>query len=180
MVYLGRGLHIYERLIAILATLVLADLTHRFIEQPLRHRKISPEKVVTGALIASITATTVGLLISMSANSTITLRTGESYSLAQILEKPKVYLDGCHVNNGEVLSGTCTYGPNSPAKVVLFGDSHAAQWMPALEKMAYAENFQLISLTKSACPGPAVAKVETGAYKNADCTEWRKNSIARI
>lgn len=96
------------------------------------------------------------------------------------MEKPKVYLDDCHVNSGETLSNDCTYGPNSPNKIVLFGDSHAAQWMPVLEELAYERNFQLISLTKSACPGPAVAKVESGNYKNADCSEWRKNSIARI
>jgi hypothetical protein len=52
--------------------------------------------------------------------------------------------------------------------------------MPVLEKLAFEKNFTLISLTKSACPGPAVAKVESGGYKNADCEEWRKNSIARI
>jgi hypothetical protein len=96
------------------------------------------------------------------------------------MEKPKVYGDDCHVNNGETLSGDCSYGPDSPTKVVLFGDSHAAQWMPVLEKLAYDQNFTLISLTKSACPGPAVVKVETGAYKNADCDTWRRNSIARI
>ena len=180
MVYLGRGLHIYERAIAIIATLILADLTHRFIEQPLRHRNIPARKVVFGAVLASLIATATGVAISSSANSTITLATGQQYSLAQIMEKPKVYLDNCHVNNGEIISGDCSYGPLSPTKIVLFGDSHAAQWMPVLEKLAYEKNFTLISLTKSACPGPAVVKVETGAYKNADCSTWRENSIARI
>ncbi len=180
MVYLGRNLHIYERAIAILLTLLLADLTHRFIEQPLRHLTLSPRKVVTFAVIASLVATGTGTAIAMSANNTITLKSGEKYSLAQIMQKPQVYLDDCHVNNGETLSGPCTYGPESPTKVVLFGDSHAAQWMPVLEKLAYAKNFQLISLTKSACPAAAVVKIENGPYKNADCSQWRENSIKRI
>jgi hypothetical protein len=94
--------------------------------------------------------------------------------------KPQVYLDDCHVNNGETVSGDCTYGPVSDNKIVLFGDSHAAQWMPVLEELAYKKNFQLISLTKSACPAAAVLKVESGEYKNADCSKWRENSIARI
>jgi hypothetical protein len=180
MVYLGRGLHIYERALAILATLLLADLTHRYIEQPLRHITLSPKKIVTVAVIASLLATGTGVAITASANNTITLSSGESYSLEEIMAKPKVYLDDCHVNNGETVSGDCSYGPDSPTKVVLFGDSHAAQWMPVLEELAYEKNFTLISLTKSACPGPAVVKVETGAYKNADCSAWRENSIARI
>jgi peptidoglycan/LPS O-acetylase OafA/YrhL len=180
MVYLGRGLTIYERALAIIGTLVLADLTHRFIEQPLRHISLSPRKIVTGAVLASIIATGTGLSITASANNTITLSSGESYSLAEIMVKPEVYLDDCHVNNGETLSNDCTYGPVSDKKVVLFGDSHAAQWMPVLKELAFEKNFQLISLTKSACPAAAVVKVESGEYKNADCAQWRSNSIARI
>jgi peptidoglycan/LPS O-acetylase OafA/YrhL len=180
MVYLGRGLHIFERALAILGTLLLADLTHRFIEQPLRHITIAPRKIVITAVAASLIATTTGVAISYSANNTITLSTGEQYSLEEIMAKPEVYLDDCHVNNGETISGECTYGPESPTKVILFGDSHAAQWMPVLEELAYKKNFELISLTKSACPGPAVVKVESGEYKNADCSQWRENSIARI
>jgi hypothetical protein len=97
-----------------------------------------------------------------------------------LTERPIVYDDNCHANNGETKSNDCTYGPNSNRKIVLFGDSHAAQWQPVLAKLAEEEGFQLVSLTKSACPGPAVLKVESGNYKNADCDAWRQNSIARI
>jgi peptidoglycan/LPS O-acetylase OafA/YrhL len=179
MVYFGRGLSIIERAIAILATVLLADLTHRYIEQPLRHISLSPRKIVYGAIAATLIATGTGLAISTTARD-ITLSTGETYTLTEIMERPQVYLDDCHVNNGEVESGDCSYGPTSDRKIVLFGDSHAAQWMPTLEKMAYEQNFTLISLTKSACPAPAVVKIESGGYKNADCSEWRKNSIDRI
>ena len=83
--------------------------------------------------------------------------------------------------NGQTQSPECTYGVRgSVKKIVLFGDSHAAQWFPALEKIALARGYELISLSKSACPGPAVKKVEPGAYKNADCSAWRSNAIARI
>lgn len=180
MVYLGRGLSIYERALAIIGTLVFADLTHRYIEQPLRHISLSPKKIISGAVVASLIATGTGLAISASANNMITLSSGESYSLEEIMVKPQVYLDDCHVNNGETVSGDCTYGPASDKKIVLFGDSHAAQWMPVLEELAYKKNFQLISLTKSACPAAAVVKVESGEYKNEDCSKWRENSIARI
>lgn len=180
MVYFGRGLSIIERVFAVIATLVFADLTHRFIEQPLRHISLSTRKIITGAIAASLIATGTGLAISATANDTITLNTGETYSLTEILERPKVYIDGCHVNNGETLSGDCTYGPKTDRTIVLFGDSHAAQWMPVLEKLAFKKNFTLVSLTKSACPAAEVVKVEANGYKNADCSAWRKNSIARI
>jgi hypothetical protein len=97
------------------------------------------------------------------------------------MEKPIVYEDHCHVNNGETTSPECRYGTiGSQRKIVLFGDSHAAQWMPTLEKLGREKGFELISLTKSACPGPAVKKVDTGEYKNADCFAWRNYAFKRI
>ena len=35
-------------------------------------------------------------------------------------------------------------------------------------------------MTKSACPGPAVRKVDQGSYKNSDCSAWRSNVYKRI
>jgi peptidoglycan/LPS O-acetylase OafA/YrhL len=180
-VYLGRGLHIFERAICIAFTLYFADRTHVWIEEPLRHISLSPKRITRLAVAATTLSVATGLLIYSTYSDTISIPNGQKVNLAQILEKPVVYTDGCHVNNGETISGNCTYGSKgSPKKIVLFGDSHAAQWFPALEKLALSRNFELISLTKSACPGPAVLKVDTGAYKNADCSSWRENSYKRI
>ena len=180
-VFFGRGLHIYERALCILATLLLAHLTHRFIEEPLRHKQLPRKAIIRLSSLATVISLILGISIYATHSDQIRLADGKSYSLAKILEKPKVYNDGCHVNNGETKSPDCIYGVRgAKIKIVLFGDSHAAQWFPALEKLALAKNFELISLTKSACPGPAVIKVNTGNYKNADCSAWRTNSYRRI
>ena len=181
MVFFGRDLHIYERALCVLATLLFADLTHRYIEEPLRHATLSPRTIVRGGVSATLISLTLGLAINSSSSDLITLEDGSQYSLAEIMKKPIVYDDGCHVNNGETTSPDCTYGVRgADRKIVLFGDSHAAQWFPTLEKLAREKNFELISLTKSACPGAAVLKVETGEYKNADCSAWREHAYKRI
>ncbi len=181
VVYLGRGLHIYERFFCVLATLLLADLTHRFIEEPLRHAKLSPKTILRGGTIATTLSLTLSFAIYSSHSDLIKLRDGTVFSLNEVMQKPIVYDDGCHVNNGETTSPDCRYGVvGASKKIVLFGDSHAAQWMPTLEKMAREKNFELISLTKSACPGPAVVKVNTGEYKNSDCSAWRDYAYKRI
>ena len=181
VVYLGRGLHIYERFFCVLATLLLADLTHRFIEEPLRHAKLSPKTILRGGAIATTFSLTLSFAIYSSHSDLIKLRDGTVFSLNEVMQKPIVYDDGCHVNNGETTSPDCRYGVvGASKKIVLFGDSHAAQWMPTLEKMAREKNFELISLTKSACPGPAVVKVNTGEYKNSDCSAWRAYAYKRI
>ena len=181
VVYLGRGLHIYERFFCVLATLLLADLTHRFIEEPLRHAKLSPKTILRGGAIATTFSLVLSFGIYSSHSDLIKLRDGTVFSLTEVMQKPIVYDDGCHVNNGETTSPDCRYGVvGASKKIVLFGDSHAAQWMPTLEKMAREKNFELISLTKSACPGPAVVKVNTGEYKNSDCSAWRDYAYKRI
>jgi hypothetical protein len=111
----------------------------------------------------------------------ISLPNGRSVSLAAVMQKPKIYDDGCHANYGSKNSPECLYGDTDSArKVVLYGDSHAAQWFPALEKIANDEGFALISLTKSACPAVEVERINSGAFKNSDCNAWRENSIKRI
>jgi peptidoglycan/LPS O-acetylase OafA/YrhL len=181
VVYFGRGLHIYERAICIVATVFLADLTHRFIEEPLRHRSLYPRTVVRFGAIATSTSLILSGAIYLSHSDLIKVGNGATYSLATIMEKPTVYADGCHVNNGETTSPKCTYGTQPADKtIVLFGDSHAAQWFPTLERIALDRGFTLVSFTKSACPGPAVRKVESGEYKNADCSQWREYAYKRI
>ena len=180
---LGRPLRVRERLLCILLTIVLAHLTSKFVEEPIRHRKIAVRTVYLGALVTTLLSLIAGVVISTSASSVITTKGSEPYTfdLVQVMEKPLVYSDGCHVNYGETKSGFCTYGDKKSSQiVVLYGDSHAAQWFPALLELANQRHFKLISLTKSACPAVDALRADQGAFKMVHCTQWRKTSIARI
>ena len=177
----GRPLTLLERIFFILLTALAADLTHRLIERPIAKREFTSKRIIRSSTFATITCTALAAGILFTVQGDIKLPNGKSVSIEEVMTKPKVYLDDCHVNNGEVLSGDCTYGDKSSNKtIVLYGDSHAAQWFPALEKLANENGLKLISLTKSACPAPEVRKVQIGAYKNRDCFEWRENSIKRM
>ena len=179
---LGRPLRIRERVFCILLTVVLAHLTSKLVEQPLRHKKINGKRVYLFFVATTITSLVAGLIISASASSLITVKgTNYRFNLTKVMEKPAVYGDNCHVNYGETKSGYCTYGvKNSKKVIVLYGDSHAAQWFPALEKIALEKGYKLISLTKSACPSVDSPREDQGAFKNVHCEKWRENSIARI
>lgn len=180
---IGRPLNVRERLACIVLTLALAHFTNKFIEEPLRHLKIAPRKIFLGAVATTITSLLAGILITTTATSVISTKGDNSYTfdLTKVIAKPGVYGDGCHVNYGETKSGYCTYGDKkSPTTIVLYGDSHAAQWFPTLEKLAQKRGFKLISLTKSACPSVEVPRSDQGAFKDVHCRKWRTNSIARI
>jgi peptidoglycan/LPS O-acetylase OafA/YrhL len=177
----GRSLVAHELLICVLLTALLADLTHRFIEDPIRYSKPHPRLIIKSGAAATAASLIMGAAIYLSFNDRIDLDNGRSYSVTESIKRPVIYDDNCHVNNGQTVSPECSYGDRgAKKKIVLFGDSHAAQWFPALERLANENNFELISLTKSACPGPAVEKVDSGEYKNADCFAWRDNSLERI
>ena len=180
---LGRSLHSYERLVCIVITVILAHFTNLYIEERLRHVKIEPKKLYLFAVSTTIVSLVAGVLIAATATSTITTNGKETYTfnLNELVKKPIVYDDGCHVNYGETKSALCTYGSKKAAKtIILYGDSHAAQWFPALEKLAQEKGFRLISLTKSACPSVEAPRPDKGAFKNVDCQKWRDNSIALI
>ena len=180
---MGRPLRFYERFLCILLTIVLAHYTSKYIEEPLRHKNFAPRTIYKGAAITTAASLVAGVLISFTSSSIITTKGEVSYQfdLVQVMEKPDVYGDGCHVNYGETKSGYCTYGDKESSNtIVLYGDSHAAQWFPVLEKMAIERGFKLVSLTKSACPAVDAKRPDQGAFKMVHCTKWRENSIKRI
>lgn len=87
---------------------------------------------------------------------------------------PKTYPNGCHLNQIESNPKWCTYGDlNSKFKVVLVGDSHAAQWFPAFEKLAIKSNFKLLSLTHSSCPFADLEFYD-------QCKQWNSNVVKLI
>ncbi|WP_405816667.1 acyltransferase family protein [Streptomyces sp. NBC_01390] len=91
-----------------------------------------------------------------------------------------VYRDGCHVAYESTSAPPCEYGnPASDKVVVLFGDSHAAQWFPALNRLARERGWKLVSLTKASCKAAEVTLRRSGG-PYAACDTWRARAITRI
>jgi hypothetical protein len=96
--------------------------------------------------------------------------------------QPRPVADGCLIRWLGVGSGPCVYGsPASRRTVVLFGDSHALQWFPALDRAASARRWRLVSLTKTTCP-PVVLSFWSPVLGRpyAECDRWRANMLQRI
>ncbi|CAB4370738.1 MAG: acyltransferase family protein [Actinobacteria bacterium] len=180
--YLARPLTIFERIIAIIATIVLADLTHRFIEEPFRKKIVSPTIVFKRSGIITLVSLLIGTAIIFSSSDKIDVSgINGAVSLAEIKARPLVYDDGCHANYAEIESDNCVYADVTSQKtMVLFGDSHAAQWFPALVEIASRSGYKLISLTKSACPSVDLERRDQGGFKMSRCNQWHINTIKRI
>ncbi len=93
---------------------------------------------------------------------------------------PAIYKDGCHVDKLDTTVHPCVYGnPKGKVTIVLFGDSHAAQWFPAMNRIARANGYRLISQTHSHCPAPIVNVYDYGRTVT-ECNTWREAALRYI
>jgi len=97
-----------------------------------------------------------------------------------VTDQPIIYDDGCHVRfTPTAPKPGCSYGDLMSSTIVgLYGDSHAAQWFPAFEKVAIKRKWKLNVYTKAGCPPaeiPVYNKVLGRVYP--ECKKWRQNSL---
>lgn len=90
-------------------------------------------------------------------------------------DNPRIYADGCHLEPADVdVRDECVYGDDGPL-VLLAGDSHAAQWFPALETLAEDRGYRLASLTKSSCPlADFPIELFGKGREYTECLEWNE------
>lgn len=94
--------------------------------------------------------------------------------------RPLISRNGCSLFESGIKSKPCIYGATtSHTSVVLFGDSHAAAWFPALDLISKQQHWRLVIFTKAACPPPAVAILWLGTTY-PECPLWRADALNRI
>jgi hypothetical protein len=94
--------------------------------------------------------------------------------------KPLIVLNNCSLQDAGVRSKPCVYGDlRSRISVVLYGDSHATMWFPALQISSREQHWRLMDLTKAGCPPAEVDVIRKGTwYRN--CRAWRRNTEKMI
>jgi len=97
-------------------------------------------------------------------------------------DRSRAYYDGCLVGIEGTNSNRCLYGdPDGKRTLILFGDSHAMQYFPALEALAEARHWRLITLTKAECtPGEVRIRSMVAEREYSQCDEWREETLRRI
>jgi len=180
-IYLGEELTLIQTVLLLALTVLLAGLTHKYVEAPMRDASLSHRKIFSLAAITTSLSITLGLITFSQYSNNITFGNSTKYSLDQIRSKPINNEDGCHIHVRQTVSPRCEYGDlASDETIVLYGDSHAAQWLPALDLIGKRRGIKIVSLTKSACPSAEVVKELSSQYDVKDCQAFRDSSVARI
>ncbi len=183
------------------AAVPLAWLSFRYIEEPARRARTlasaRPRRTLFAALgVSALVAasTLIGVPIAESQPLTTSVRVQSTPPTAlpqgQLFvpenlepslrsaakDNPSIYENGCHRSEASSDASGCTVGDSSTSPtVVLFGDSHAAQWYPPLAQIADDGVINLESHTKSACPS---AEIDDEGYRS--CSEWRSGVIEKL
>ncbi len=89
---------------------------------------------------------------------------------------------GCGLNDPQTEPPDCVDGDRgSDRTVVLFGDSHAMHWFPAMEWVAEHRGWRLVTLVKASCPYEDLpVMLGDGSRPFTECAEWRENAFERI
>ncbi|MGO1317214.1 MAG: acyltransferase family protein [Cellulomonadaceae bacterium] len=205
----GTPLPLGVRLALGAASVPLAYALFRWVEDPARRSRLARARprrslLLAGAASAAVVALSAGGLVlaerslargegaAVAAQPPSTTVRGADVVPANLTpsladaasDVPVIYADGCHRDDTSTDASGCLVGQGraddgSVPRVALFGDSHAAQWFPALAVLAEAGEIVLDSNTKNSCP-PAAVPVVIDGVPYTSCDTWRDGVLERF
>lgn len=168
----------------VLLSLLLAVVSYRYVESPIRNQRgllKRPRMIVLGALALMLIANSLCLRWYVRATNQMhspALR----HALMAHQDAPAIYGMGCDDWYHSDRVRICAFGPSQAAHTaVLIGDSHAGQWFSAVAKAFDRPGWRLLVLTKSSCP-----MVDEPFFygrigrEYTECSTWRKQALAQV
>jgi peptidoglycan/LPS O-acetylase OafA/YrhL len=97
-------------------------------------------------------------------------------------DEERLRADGCLAFERVTVPPDCTYGvATADFTVALVGDSHAAQWFPALERVAKHEGWRIVTFVKVACPFIDMRVGNTALKREyRECAEFNEATLDRL
>jgi hypothetical protein len=97
-------------------------------------------------------------------------------------DTPPSSKNGCHADFLSTQQGPCVFGdPVGKRTAVIFGDSHAEQWLPAFDVAGRKAGWRIVNWTKAACPAAQISVFAPTLNRNyTECDSWRTATMARI
>jgi peptidoglycan/LPS O-acetylase OafA/YrhL len=199
-------LSVVAGLAVVIASLLPTVVTHHLIEDPVRLSKVlalRPNRALAVGLACMVVGVGAGIALRDFQPVLNTAPLSQVKGAAALSEQPnpqqradavrpnplrasadrsKAYYDGCLVGISGTNSNKCLYGdPKGKHTLILFGDSHAMQYFPALDELAEKHHWRLITLTKAECtPGEVEIRSMVADREYSQCDEWREETLRRI
>lgn len=196
-----------SRIVAVLAAVVIGAISYRWIESVFRVPRsrlpypaartlvicVSTSVVVAALCSSGITLSTTRTTAALAASIT-PARLAQATSAAAVVPMNLTPSLENAAEDGRRGYGDClgdlradTPTPcfggdrSSPRQVVLYGDSHAAQWYPLLTQMGKSSGFGVVLIARSACPSANVP-VFSGFFlrHDSECDRFRERALTLV
>jgi peptidoglycan/LPS O-acetylase OafA/YrhL len=185
VVFAGRlfpAITVYGKIGAAIAALLIAALSFRFVERPVRQsryfvdRSASSLSVAAGAIAVSVVASW-----SLLAFGQAQRQQDRRYELISAASGDRGGLPSrCYSAGPSIEVKVCEFGAPSPSpSMVLFGDSHAMQWFDPLLAAAKLEGWRLITVLKVGCAASDTNPQHITAAAD-HCKQWRTRATQII
>lgn len=196
-------LPLWARGVALAVAVVLAHVTTRFVERPLRAAGRTDGRAVLAGITSTVAAVAVVLagnavvpqpVLTSQLTATRTVPAPEPRFTPFVPENVRPRLDDatgaasappslrCHnVSTRDTSVNTCVLGdPSGSTTVAIVGDSHAAHWVPAVEALAArTPGVRVLAFTKNACTMVDVPVRAMGRHF-VECDTWRRKVLDRL
>lgn len=172
------------RTCCVLLSLLLAWISCRFVEVPIRNRRewlLRPRMAIFGVLALMLLASSLCMRWYNQVDMPILAPHVQDYA-ASHYDAPKIYDMGCDDWYHSDRVRICAFGStNATHTAVLMGDSHAAQWFPAVSKVFDRAGWRLLVLTKSSCPmvDEPIFSSSIGREYTV-CATWREHALKQV
>lgn len=165
-------------------SLMLAIISYRYIESPIRRQRqllTYRRATILGALVLMVVGNVFCIRWYNHASDRMHSPELRRFALAHA-DAPAIYRMGCDdwYHSDRLL--VCTFGPKKAGHTaVLLGDSIAGQWFPAVAKVFTKPDWRLLVLTKSSCP-----MVDEPFFYGrigrdyTECLVWRRRALQYI
>jgi len=177
------GISVGGKVGSAIASLSLAALTYRYVERPIRENPYLGTRARLSLAVAAGAT-----LLTLAASWTLMEYGREQLSLDQrfaaigaaTADVADISAKACWSEGFSFEAKVCEFGTLGATKtVVLFGDSHAIQWVNPMRTAANLEAWRLITILR---PGCAASDINPHRWSAGDdhCKEWRTHAIDKI
>ena len=172
------------RLLYVVVSLLLAVASYRLVEQPVRHQRwwLTHKRMAVYGLLSSMVLSVALMLHWYGYAGKVALGGGQRVIAESHNDAPIIYPMGCDDWYSSDRVRACAFGDaHAEHTAILFGDSIAGQWFPAVSKLFERPGWRVLVFTKSSCPMvdqdffySRIGRVYT------ECSRWRKDVLQEI
>lgn len=175
-----------NRIALVLLSLLLASMSYRFVELPIRMSTVLARRPGFILLISSVLMLGTVALVSLWQFNAKSWTSHSSQSRFQQVraDMPIIYADiwNCDEWYRSAKVNVCAFGSkDAKHTVVIFGDSIGLQWFPVVAKIYEKPDWKIMVITKSSCPMVDQAFFyQRIAREYVECTQWRNSTLGAL